>query len=95
MNTKEGLQQRIIQGRQNIERLSEMVDKLPKGKKQVELGEKSIRMLRSLCDLEYGFIELHPNVCLFGDRRCDNSGKGTFVCRSCLSYLNAGRKRLL
>lgn len=91
--------QRIIQGHRNLDQLLGIIGKLPKSKKQDELGEKYIRMLRSLHDLEDGFIELNPNDCLFElEKSCRSGNKGTFVCGDCPSYLNTvfgGESRLL
>lgn len=90
MDKKEELQLRIAKGQRNVGRLAELVGKLPDGNKKDELAEKSIRMLRSLADLEDGFIEFYPGDCLFlPGKACDSRSKGTFHCRLCPEFYNA------
>jgi len=88
--TKDELQRRIIEGCRKIDQLCRLSEKLPKGLKRDELGDRSARMLKSLYDLEDGFIELYPDECVFQDRKCKNPNKGcSFVCDKCPAYLNS------
>jgi len=87
--TKEELQGRIIEGCRRVDQLCKLAEKLPKGPKRDELIDKSVRLLMSLHRLEDGFIELYPGECLFDNKKCQSSNKGTFVCRWCPAYLNS------
>jgi len=82
------LQKRIIEGHRRKEQLCHVICNMPKGPKYDEVSKKVLRLLRSLHDLEDGFIELYPDSCLFHERRCTNPNKGTFVCRECANYIN-------
>jgi hypothetical protein len=93
--TKQELQKRIIQGHRKVIRLCEIADKLPNGPKRDEVGDKSIRLLQNLYNLEDGFCELYPDVCLFEDKKCKDPNKGCFPCWRCPSYLNALYTRTL
>jgi acyl carrier protein phosphodiesterase len=86
--TKQELQKRIVQGHRKIDQLCQIADKLPRSPKRDELSDKSIRLLQNLHELEDGFIELYPDICLFTDRKCTDKNKGTFVCAECSTYLN-------
>ena len=89
MDKKEELQRRITTGQRNIDHLSSVASKLPPGAKRDDLADKSIRMLRSIGDLEDSFIHFYPGICLFMDRSCNSKNKGTFHCRECPDYYNA------
>jgi len=89
MNKKRELQQRIVAGHQKINHLEGLAGQLPHGKKRDELREKSIRLLVKLDELQEGFCELYPGECLFDDKRCESSNKGTFHCAECPTYLNS------
>jgi hypothetical protein len=86
--TMREIQGRIIQGHRKVGQLCEIADKLPNGPKRDEVGNKSIRLLQNIHELEDGFMEIYPGICLFTDRKCTNKNKGTFVCDECPSYLN-------
>jgi hypothetical protein len=90
MDKRQELQIRITRGQRNVNRLSELASKLPQGPKREELADKGIRMLRSLADLQDGFIDLYPGTCLYeSGKDCNSRNKGTFHCVRCPSYLNA------
>jgi len=86
MDKRQELQLRIAQGQRNVNRLSKLASKLPPGSKRDELGDKSVRMLQSLANLEDGFIELYPGDCLYFPKKCDEPNKGTLCCTECLAY---------
>lgn len=88
MDKRGELHQRIVKGSRNLTQLKKLVDEVPHGARREGLGAKVIRMQQSLNALEDGFIELYPGVCLFADRKCESSNKGTFHCTFCREYLN-------
>lgn len=86
---EQNLQQRIVTGHRNLDRLCGIVDSLSQGVEKDKLGDKSTRLLNSIHSLEDGFIELNPYECLFElEKSCNSKNKGTFVCGDCPSYLN-------
>lgn len=89
MDRKQELRHRIVQGIKKVDELSKITDKLPKGKSRDKIGEKSIRVMVNLNQLEDGFIELYLGECLFEDRKCSNQNKGYFPCWNCVPYINA------
>lgn len=90
MDKKQELQLRIATGQRNVNRVSELASKLPPGGKRDEFGDKSVRMLQSLADLEDGFIELYPGDCLYEPgKKCASLNKGTFHCTECRDYHRA------
>lgn len=87
---KEELQNRITQGQRNANRLSEIVSNLPPSGRRTNFGDKVVRMLFALEDLEDAFCELYPDECLFvPQRKCRSLNKGTYHCTICPDYLNA------
>jgi acyl carrier protein phosphodiesterase len=92
---KNDLQQRIIQGHRKVDQLCQIADKLPRGPKRDELGDKSVRLLQNLHALEDGFIELYPDICLFIDKKCKDANKGCFPCENCSTYLNTLNSKTL
>lgn len=99
MDKRQELHQRIIAGHKRVDHLCKITYMIPKGTKRAQLEDKSIRLLQYLHDLEDGFMELYPRVCLFTDKHCLDSNKGCFPCVSCKEYLNsvygAGQKMLV
>jgi len=84
MNQLTELQIRIKQGEENVNHLTDLVNKLTRGSRRDALESKAIQMLLQLENLKQGFIEFYPDDCLYVGKKCQSANKGTYVCKDCL-----------